>query len=111
MKVRPQKAFDSSHFIFCQSIKLKTPKADDHDTQWTDVLVPFGILNLQTNELTILFGESAETPDFVVDCLVNWWANNKQGYAEIITLAINLDSGGATHFNRTQLIKRLVTFA
>lgn len=91
--------------------RLEAPKADDHDTQWTDVLTPFGILNLQTDELTLFFGESAETPDFVVDCLVNWWADNKQDYADITTLAINLDSGGATRSNRTQFIKRLVTFA
>ncbi|MEL7225216.1 MAG: hypothetical protein AAGL17_10200 [Cyanobacteria bacterium J06576_12] len=91
--------------------RLVAPHADDHDTQWTAVLVPFGILNLATDELTIFFGESAETPDFVVDCLVNWWTNNRQNYREITTLAINLDSGGATRSNRTQFIKRLVTFA
>jgi len=49
-----------------------------------------------------LFGESAETPDFVVDCLANGWADNKPDYPEITTLAINLDSGGATRSNRTQ---------
>ena len=87
------------------------PKADDHDTKWTQVLVPFGILNLQTDEFTIFLGESAETPDFVVDCLVNWWQENKQNYVEITTLAINLDSGSATRSNRTQFIKRLVTFS
>lgn len=91
--------------------RRESPKADDHDTQWSAVLVPFGILNLQTDELTILFGESAETPDFVVDCLANWWAYNKEKYSEITTLAINLDGGGATRSNRTQFIKRLVTFA
>ena len=91
--------------------RLEAPKADDHDTQWTDVLLPFGILNLQTDELSIFFGESAETPDFVVDCLASWWENNRHDCADITTLAINLDSGGATCSNRTQFIKRLVTFA
>ena len=87
------------------------PKADDHDTEWTHVLVPFGILNLQTDELTVFLGESAETPDFVVDCLSDWWQGNQQDYPEITTLAINLDGGGATRSNRTQFIKRLVTFS
>ncbi|MEL7522136.1 MAG: ISAzo13 family transposase, partial [Cyanobacteria bacterium J06553_1] len=91
--------------------RAQAPEADDHDTEWTDVLVPFGILNLQTDELTIFLGESAETPDFVVDCLTHWWAENQQNYAEVTTLAINLDSGGATRSNRTQFIKRLVLFA
>lgn len=91
--------------------RLKAPKADDHDTEWTQVLVPFGILNLQTDELTIFLGESAETPDFVVDCLVNWWQGNQQHYPQITTLAINLDGGSANRSNRTQFIKRLVTFS
>jgi hypothetical protein len=48
------------------------PKADDHDMEWQQVLIPFGILNLQTDDLAIYVGESAETPDFIVDCLVHW---------------------------------------
>ena len=87
------------------------PKADDHDTEWQQVLVPFGILNLQSDELAVYLGESAETPDFVVDALTLWWQDNKGDYRDITTLAINLDSGSATRSNRTQFIKRLVTFA
>jgi len=87
------------------------PKADDHDTEWGKVLVPFGILNLQTDEFAVYLGESAETPDFVVDCLTLWWHDNRAHYPEITTLAINLDSGSATRSNRTQFIKRLVVFA
>jgi len=52
--------------------RQQPPKADDHDLEWPQVLIPFGILNLQTDDLAIYLGESAETPDFVVDCLVNW---------------------------------------
>lgn len=99
--------------------RQQAPKADDHDveaelspdTEWQHVLVPFGILNLQTDELDIYVGESAETPDFVVDCLTHWWVDNGPDYPEVTTLAINLDSGSATRSDRTQLIKRLVTFA
>ena len=91
--------------------RQQAPQADDHDTDWHQVLVPFGILNLQTDELTLYIGESAETPDFVVDCLTQWWQENQADYPEVRTLAINLDSGGATRSDRTQFIKRLVTFA
>ena len=91
--------------------RLHAPKADDHDTEWTQVLVPFGIVNMHTDELAIFFGESAETPDFVVDCLTHWWHDNQADYPKVDTLAINLDSGGATRSDRTQFIKRLVTFA
>lgn len=87
------------------------PKADDHDTEWQSVLVPFGILNLQTDELTLYIGESAETSDFIVDCLSQWWQDHRADYRHINTLAINLDGGSATRSNRTQFIKRLVSFA
>jgi hypothetical protein len=49
---------------------------DDHDTEWQAVLVPFGILNLDNDELSIYFGQSAETSDFIVDCLTWWWQDN-----------------------------------
>ncbi|MEM7062593.1 MAG: transposase [Cyanobacteria bacterium P01_B01_bin.77] len=91
--------------------RQKAPQADDHDTEWTQVLVPFGILNMQTDELTMYVGESAETPDFIVDCLTYWWQDNQADYPEVSTLAINLDGGIATRSNRKHLIKRLVTFA
>ena len=91
--------------------RQKAPKADDHDTEWPSVRVPFGILNLQTDALTLYLGESAETPDFIVDCLSHWWPDNRTEYRQITTLAINLDSGGATRSTRTQFIKRMVSFA
>jgi Rhodopirellula transposase DDE domain len=32
---------------------LDPKQADDHDTEWQAVLVPFGILNIHTDELSI----------------------------------------------------------
>ena len=43
---------------------LEAKQADDHDTEWQSVLVPFGILNTQTDQLSIYFGQSLETSDF-----------------------------------------------
>ena len=91
--------------------RLKAPKADDHDTEWSGRVVPFGILNMQTDELALYLGQSAETPDFIVDCLEHWWTQNEADYPEIHTLAINLDSGSATRSDRTHFIKRMVTFS
>lgn len=91
--------------------RQKAPKANDHDTEWSGRVVPFGILNLQTDELALYLGQSAETPDFIVDCLEHWWTHNEADYPEIHTLAINLDSGSATRSDRTQFIKRMVTFS
>jgi hypothetical protein len=87
---------------------LKAKQADDHDSEWQSVLVPFGILNLDNDELSIYLGQSAETSDFIVDCLERWWQNNQAGYAEIEEWVINLDGGPATRSDRTQFIKRMV---
>ncbi len=48
-------------------------EANDHDSEWFEVLVPFGILDIQGEKLSIYFGTSAETSDFIVDCLENWY--------------------------------------
>lgn len=90
---------------------LKLLAANDHDTCWESVLVPFGILNTHDDELSIYFGQSAETSDFVVDCLSDWWQTNQPQYRHIEELVINLDGGAATRSDRTQLIKRLVMLA
>ena len=87
---------------------LKAKVADDHDHVWSAILVPFGILNLQTNQLSIYFGNSAETSDFIVDCLSQWWEANKNDYGQLEELLIDLDGGSATRSDRTQFIKRIV---
>lgn len=90
---------------------LKAKVADDHDHVWTSILVPFGILNLQTQQLSIYFGSSAETSDFIVDCLRQWWKKNQEDYQHLEELMIELDGGASTRSNRTQFIKRIVELA
>jgi hypothetical protein len=87
---------------------LEPKEADDHDTEWQTVLVPFGILNTQSDQLSIYLGQSAETSDFIVDCLTAWWNENQHDYPELDELVIDLDGGAATRSNRTQFIKRMV---
>ena len=36
-----------------KSRSLEAKKADDHDHEWSSILVPFGILNLHSNKLSI----------------------------------------------------------
>jgi len=43
-----------------------------------DKLAPFGILNMMTGLFTVIFGVSFETSDFIVDCLEQWWDDNKK---------------------------------
>jgi hypothetical protein len=90
---------------------LQAPQADDHDDHWEAVLVPFGILDVNASQLSIYFGQSAETSDFIVDCLTQWWQQQQPHYPDIQTLAIDLDGGSAVRSNRTQFIKRMVQFA
>lgn len=87
---------------------LESKEADDHDTEWQTILVPFGILNTQSDQLSIYLGQSAETSDFIVDCLTAWWNDNQHHYRNLDEWVIDLDSGAATRSDRTQFIKRMV---
>jgi hypothetical protein len=89
----------------------KATKALDHDTQTKEKLVPFGILDVLGGLLTIIFGTSRETSDFIADCLQQWWDTNRERYAHIRQLVINLDNGPENSSFRTQFMNRMVEFA
>lgn len=74
-------------------------------------MIPFGILEVASALLTITFGTTRETSDFIVDCLDLWWQDRKKIYPHIRELVINLDNGPEVASNRTQFIKRMVEFA
>ena len=76
--------------------RLEALQADDHDDHWEAVLVPFGILNMASSQLSVYFGQSAETSDFIVDCWLDWWQTHQHQYPDIRELAaIDLDGGSA----------------
>ncbi len=89
----------------------KAVQASDHDMGLKDKLAPFGILNMMTGLLTVLFGVSFETSDFIVDCLEQWWNDNKEQHRHIRQLVINLDNGPQNSSLRTQFMKRMIDFA
>jgi transposase len=89
----------------------KAVQAEDHDMGTKPKLVPFGILDVVAGLLTIIFGSSSETSDFIVDCLEQWWKSNQENYSHIKQLVINLDNGPQNSSSRTQFIKRMVEFA
>jgi transposase len=89
----------------------KAVQADDHDMGDKSKLVPLGILEVMTGLLTIIFGVSFETSDFIVDGLEHWWERNKSQYRLINQLVINLDNGPHNSSHRTQFMKRLTEFA
>ena len=86
-------------------------QADDHDTEIIATLSPCGILNVERDAMSIYFGQSYETSDFIVDCLEMWWTENVSQYPEIEELAINLDNGPSVESHQTQFIKRMVEFS
>jgi len=90
---------------------LEAKKGVDHDVKPMAKLVPFGILNVVGGLLHIVFGQFNETTDFIVDALQLWWDKNKERYAHIEELVINLDNGCHLQSHRTQFIKRMVEFA
>ena len=76
-----------------------------------DKLAPFGILNMMTGLLTVIFGVSFETSDFIVDCLEHWWDDNKNQYGHLNQLVINLDNGTQNSSHSTQFMKRMIEIA
>jgi len=94
-----------------KSRDAEAKKADDHDMNPDEKLVPYGILNILTGLLTIFFGSSLETSDFIADCIENWWVENLTANTDIEELVINLDNGPNSSGRRTQFIKRITEFS
>jgi len=86
-------------------------QAWDHDMRPKQKLVPCGILEVLGGLLTIIFGTSRETSDFLVDCLQQWWDLSKDQYLHIRQLVIDLDNGPQNASVRTQFMQRMVEFA
>jgi len=86
-------------------------KAEDHDMNPEMKLVPYGILDVLSGMLSIFFGTSFETSDFIVDCLEMWWEKNSITYLHIKELVINLDNGPNSSSGRTQFIRRMTEFS
>jgi len=89
----------------------KATKAWDHDMQAKKKLIPFGILEVLGGLLTVIFGTSRETSDFIADCLQQWWEANRDRFVDIRQLVIDLDNGPQNSSFRTQFMKRMVEFA
>jgi len=86
----------------------EAPKADDHDMHWDGSMVPLGIHDVVDGDLSLFFGTSNETSDFIVDCVEMWWDKDDERYSHIEELVINLDNGPSQMSGRTQFIKRMV---
>jgi len=72
------------------------------------ILVPFGILEVKQKQFNVVYGNSIEASDFIVDCLEHWWRYRKRNYPNVTMLQIDLDNGPEIESHRTQFIKRMV---
>lgn len=86
-------------------------RAADHDMHPEAVLAPAGILEVDNDQLNIIFGTSRDTSDFVADCLELWWTNRQCVHPGVRRLLIDLDNGPEIASCRTQFMKRLVEFS
>lgn len=86
-------------------------QAADHDLHPEAVLVPAGILEVDAQQLNLVFGTSRDTSDFVADCLELWWTNRQAVHPGVRRLLIDLDNGPEIGSSRTQFMKRLVEFS
>lgn len=93
------------------SRNINAPKTDDHDHHWTDVLVPFGLHEVNTDNTFLLFGNSKETPDFIVDCLEWWWTQRQFMADDYDLLMIDLDNGSSVSGRTKRFLQRIVAFA
>ena len=68
----------------------------DFRSQADGIAVPYGIYDLQANQGAVFVGMSADTPQFAVDCIADWWRRiGRQRYPQAGQLLILADSGGS----------------
>lgn len=73
-------------------------KVNDHDFRSLadGLAVPYGIYDLHANAGSFHVGLSHDTPQFAVDCIVNWWlGEGSQRYGKVDAIVILADSGGS----------------
>ena len=74
--------------------------------------VPCGIVDEESAELTITFGSSYKTSDFIVDTLAaKWDALDEHEKAATSLLQIKMDNGPESSGRRTQFLHRMVQLA
>jgi hypothetical protein len=74
--------------------------------------IPCGIVDEDTGELSIMFGSSYKTSDFIVDALeARWAALDAPEQATTERVQIKMDNGPESSGIRTQFLHRMVQFA
>jgi hypothetical protein len=86
-------------------------QAWDHDLGLQEKYIPCGIVDEASGQLTITFGSSYKTSDFIVDALEAWWAALEETeQVALARLQIKMDNGPESSGRRTQFLHRMVEF-
>ena len=86
--------FKNAGRLWCQ----QPEQVNGHDflSQGLGRAVPYGIYDLSRNRGYVYVGQSADTPEFAVDAIVQWWqCEGKRTYPQAERLLILADAGGS----------------
>ena len=84
-------------------------QACDHDLGLHEKYIPCGIVDEESGQLTITFGSSYKTSDFIVDVLeAKWDALDEQEKVATSLIQIKMDNGPESSGRRTQFLHRMV---
>jgi len=73
-------------------------RVKDHDfrSEAVGIASPYGIYDVWRNSGLLVLGQSADTPEFAVNCIVTWWRDyGRHHYPTAKRLLILADSGGS----------------
>lgn len=88
------------------------PQASDHDLGCQEKYIPCGIVDEDSGQLSIHFGSSYKTSDFIVDTLQDWWNDlTPRERKRTKLLQLKVDNGPESSGIRTQFLKRMVAFS
>jgi len=86
-------------------------KACDHDLGCQEHYIPCGIVDEDSGQLSLSFGSSYKTSDFMVDALASWWHTlDAQEQKDTKSIQIKIDNGPESSGRRTQFLYRIVQF-
>jgi len=81
------------------------------DLGYQEKYIPCGIVDEDSRQLSIYFGSSCKTSDFIVDTLEAWWTNlSATQQAQTTLLQLKVDNGPESSGVRTQFLNRMVEF-
>ncbi len=86
--------FKNTGCVWCKD--AEQVNGHDFPSQSEGRAVPYGIYDLSRNCGSVCVGKSADTPEFAVDAIAQWWEmDGKAAYSTADRLLILADSGGS----------------